>query len=261
MDLFLDSNRWRSWDNCQFIISGEVWSFFIWVRAFRNVGSLYSTYALIGVFSSIGISVFGATVELFEFSSCVLCYSSFYFPPSWGSYCYSVFGCCWVSSFSSSSSSDNGGSWNFHPFGFCNLFFYFFFAWLHVFCKCPIWWQTWHLKAVFSKSKHCVHLKYLCVRWIHPGKPFLKSTSTQMRAKVKIHFSILSLSIFMYLPREFLLPYKTRWYQKGSGILCSLTQISIFETTIEIVSKLGNHGVMKRSALPQNHGPLFITWL
>ena len=49
--------------------------------------------------------------------------------------------------------------------------------------------------------------------------------------------------------------FKTWWCQKIRGILCNLTRIRIFETTIVLASKLGNHGFTKRSTLPQNHGP------
>ena len=32
---------------------------------------------------------------------------------------------------------------------------------------------------------------------------------------------------------------------------------TVLETTIVLTSRPGNHGVIKRLALPQNHGPLF----
>jgi len=40
--------------------------------------------------------------------------------------------------------------------------------------------------------------------------------------------------------------------RKGKAI--NLTQSNILETTIVLESNLGNHGVIKRHVLPQNHG-------
>ncbi len=47
----------------------------------------------------------------------------------------------------------------FPSFGFWGLFLVRFFAWGNVVYKCPVLWQIWRLKALFSKSNHWDHLK------------------------------------------------------------------------------------------------------
>ena len=70
-----------------------------------------------------------------------------------------------------------------------------------------------------------------------------------------MHLYILSTSCLMKEPMAFPIAAKTLGNQKCNGRLWSLTQTGILETTIVEGSKPGNQGVMKRPALPQNHGP------
>lgn len=87
------------------------------------------------------------------------------------------------------------------------------------------------------------------------GNPWLRSTSTQILAKVKILFKCLSVSIFNILPRVFPIADKDVKCQKCIGRLCNLTHTGILDTTMVFRSNSGNQGVTNNPALPQNHGP------
>lgn len=88
----------------------------------------------------------------------------------WGIWVSSVVGGSRSSSCSSSSDNCCG---NFHPLGyFADLFFLwgaFLVSW-HELCRCPVFWQIWHLK--------------LCVKRIQANNPLLRSTSTHILGKV-----------------------------------------------------------------------------
>lgn len=120
--------------------------------------------------------------------------------------------------------------------------------------------QDLHWKAMYSKSKSCKcgfgppqSIKILS------GSPLLRSSSTQIWAKVAKPFETLSVPLLTNLPKQFPMVSKESWDERCKGRFRNLTQIRVIIAETSKGLKSGYHRWIDNPKLPQNHDPFSMT--